>query len=48
MSFNSLITKLLEGSNIGKLKIQAKNPQIPESSFRLDQTLHLHINFNTR
>ena len=53
MPFNSLMTEFFEGSDINDLiqrmfahiKTQVENPQIPESSFTLDQIIHLHINF---
>ena len=54
MSFNSLMTEFFEGSDINDLirsmlahiKTQVENPQMPESGFTLDKTMHLYINFH--
>ena len=54
MLFNSMTTKLFEGSNTDKLiqcmfahiKTRVENPLMPESGFTLDQIMHFHINFH--
>ena len=54
MSFNSLMTEFFEDSDINDLiqsmlahiKTQVENPQMPESGFTLDKTMHLYINFH--
>ena len=52
--FNSLLTEIFEGSDINDLiqrmlehiKTQVENPRMPESSFSLDKTMYLYINFH--
>ena len=52
--FNSLLTEIFEGSEINDLiqrmlehiKTQVENPRMPESSFSLDKTMYLYINFH--
>ena len=54
MSFNSLMTEFFEDSDINDLiqtmlahiKTQVENPQMRESGFTLDKTMHLYINFH--
>ena len=54
MVFNSLMTEFFQGNNTDELiqcifvhiKTQVENPRMPESSFTVDQIMHLHINFH--
>ena len=54
MAFNSLMTKVFEGSDINDLiqrmlayiKTQVENPRMPESGFSLDKIMHLYIKFH--
>ena len=51
---NGLMTQVFEGTDIKEqvqrifahIKTQLENPWMPESGFRLDQIMHLHINFH--
>ena len=48
------MTKFLDASDINDLiqrmlayiKAQTQNPKFPESGFKLDKIMHLHINFH--
>ena len=54
MPFNSLMTEFFEGSNttaliqrmLEHIKMEVENAQMLESGFKLDQIMHLHINFH--
>ena len=54
MPFNSLMTDFFESSDINDLikhmlahiKMQTKNPRMPESGFSLDKIMHLYVIFH--
>ena len=53
MLFTSLMTEFYEDSHMAEqiermfahIKMQVENPRMSESDFKLDQNVHLHINF---